>query len=69
MAAGTVPAIKSGQMTSDAQLRRWFVEEVLPLEASLMRYLRRNWRVDGEVVDLRQDVYEAVLNGAREALP
>ncbi len=56
-------------MTSDDKLRQWFVEEVLPLETSLTRYLSRNWRVESDVIDLRQDVYEAVLNGARETLP
>lgn len=53
----------------DAQLERWFCDEVLPLEASLTRYLHRNWRSSAEVMDLRQDIYEAVLNGARRGRP
>lgn len=56
-------------MTQDARLRRWFVDEVLPLEESLTRYLRRNWRVEADIIDLRQDVYESALVGAGEALP
>lgn len=53
----------------EAQLKRWFCDEVLPLEAALMRYLYRNWRVGEDVADLRQDIYEAVLQGAAVDLP
>lgn len=67
--ASWIPTSDNGSMTSDARLRQWFAEEVLPLEASLTRYLHRNWRIKSDVTDLRQDVYEAVLNGARETLP
>ena len=56
-------------MVDDTQLQIWFCEEVLPLEASLTRYLRKNWRTEEDVTDLRQDVYEAALNGARRGLP
>ena len=56
-------------MTQDTQLQHWFVNDVLPLETALTRYLRRNWRIEADVIDLRQDIYEAALNGAREALP
>lgn len=47
----------------------WFVQEVLPLEASLMRYLRRNWRNDSEIADLRQEVYARVYEKALTAIP
>tara|TARA_B100000678_G_scaffold215468_1_gene182779 strand:- start:466 stop:1038 length:573 start_codon:yes stop_codon:yes gene_type:complete len=56
-------------MVEDTQLQLWFCEEVLPLEPSLTRYLRKNWRTEEDVTDLRQDVYEAALNGARRGLP
>ncbi|MEL7684072.1 RNA polymerase sigma factor [Citromicrobium bathyomarinum] len=56
-------------MVDDTQLQIWFCEEVLPLEPSLTRYLRKNWRTEEDVTDLRQDVYEAALNGARRGLP
>lgn len=56
-------------MVDDAQLKRWFCEEVLPLEASLTRYLRRNWRAAEQVMDIRQDIYEAALTGGRQGLP
>ncbi len=56
-------------MVDDAQLKRWFCEEVLPLEASLTGYLRRNWRAAEQVMDIRQDIYEAALSGAQAGLP
>lgn len=56
-------------MVNDAQLERWFCEEVLPLEASLTRYLRRNWRAAEQIMDIRQDIYEAALTGGRQELP
>ena len=56
-------------MVDDAQLERWFCDEVLPLEASLTRYLRRNWRASEQIMDIRQDIYEAALTGGRQGLP
>lgn len=56
-------------MVDDAMLRQWFCREVLPLEPALTAFIRRNWRVAEDVVDLRQDIYERALNGARAALP
>jgi RNA polymerase sigma-70 factor (ECF subfamily) len=53
----------------DRQLKRWFCDEVLPLEPSLTRFLNRHWRDRGEIADLRQDIYEAALNGASKGLP
>ena len=34
-----------------------------------MRFIRRNWRVAAEVTDLRQDIYERALSGARAGIP
>lgn len=56
-------------MVNDAQLERWFCEEVLPLEVSLTSYLRRNWRAAEQIMDIRQDIYEAALTGGRQELP
>jgi len=50
-------------------LNDWFCHQVLPLERSLTRFIQRNWRVEAEVSDLRQEIYERVLVGARDALP
>lgn len=47
----------------------WFVREVLPLEAVLMRFLRRHWHDETELQDLRQEVYSRVYEAARRGLP
>ena len=47
----------------------WFVNEVLPVEGTLMAYLRHNWRDTAECADLRQEVYARVYEAARERLP
>lgn len=57
------------EMIDDQELNSWFVREVLPLERMLTAYVRRNWRVSEDVFELRQDIYENALIGARRALP
>ncbi len=47
----------------------WFMREVLPLEPILMQFLRRNWRNQSDVVDLRQEVYARVWAAARKHIP
>jgi RNA polymerase sigma-70 factor (ECF subfamily) len=47
----------------------WFVLEVLPLEAALVRYLRRNARDGDDVADLRQEVYVRLYEAARQRRP
>lgn len=47
------------------ELDRWFSEEVLPLEPVLMRLLRRHWRHQDDIPDLRQDIYMRVYESAR----
>lgn len=56
-------------MIDDDELNAWFEREVLPLERALTSYIRRNWRVAEDVSELRQDIYEHSLIGARRALP
>lgn len=56
-------------MVDDEVLDAWFCREVLPLERALTAFIRRNWRVEAEVMDLRQDVYERALSGAATGLP
>ena len=56
-------------MVDEATLHAWFCREVLPLERALMRFIRRNWRAAADVTDLRQDIYERVLGGARAGIP
>lgn len=56
-------------MVDDDVLKAWFCREVLPLERALTVFIRRNWRVADDVEDLRHDVYELTLSGARAGLP
>lgn len=48
---------------------QWFAEQVLPLEASLTRYLRRAWPNPADVEDLRQEVYVRVYESGRQEKP
>jgi RNA polymerase sigma factor (sigma-70 family) len=52
-----------------SEVEAWFVREVLPLEAMLMQYLRRNWRDTGSIEDLRQEIYVRVCEAARKSIP
>ena len=56
-------------MVDERRLNRWFCEAVLPLEAAITRFIRRNWNDEAEVVDLRQEIYERALVGARAGIP
>jgi len=56
-------------MLDDKQLNEWFCREVLPLEGELVRFIRHNWRVAADVIDLRQEIYERMLVGAQNELP
>lgn len=56
-------------MTDDETLRLWFVGEVLPLERALEHFVRRHLRAREDVVDVRQDIYERSLAGAKRGLP
>ena len=47
----------------------WFMTEVLPLEGTLERFLRRNWREENDIADLRQEVYARVLLAWRGGKP
>lgn len=54
----------------DEILEDWFASEVLPLEASLTRMLRRHWRRPDDIADLRQEIYIRVYeSAARDGLP
>jgi len=58
-----------GAAMTEPELDAWFVREVLPLEASLMQYLNRNWRDKTEVEDFCQEVYIKVYEAARAEAP
>lgn len=55
-------------MTRD-ELDQWFVEEVLPVEATLERFLRRNWRSEDDIPDMRQEVYLRVYTACANMRP
>jgi len=61
--------VRAGVPVTPPEVRAWFVREVLPLEAVLMQYLRRNWRNKAEIADLRQDVYVRVFEAAKREIP
>lgn len=48
---------------------RWFVEQVLPLEGALTRYLARVWPDKVEVEDLRQEIYVRVYESGSARRP
>ena len=56
-------------MVEDEELRAWFFREIFPLEAALTRFIRRNWRNESDVADLRQDIYTKVYTAAQRQLP
>lgn len=56
-------------MAGARRVDEWFLREVAPLEASLMRLFRRHWRDQAEIADLRQELYVGLYEAGREALP
>lgn len=56
-------------MVDETILKSWFHESVFPLDAELTRFLKRNWRDQSEIADLRQEIYVRVYRAARETLP
>lgn len=58
-----------GAVMTAAEVEAWFVREILPLEAILMRYLRHNWRDKSDVEDLRQEIYVRVCEAAFRQIP
>jgi RNA polymerase sigma factor (sigma-70 family) len=56
-------------MASAVDVEAWFLREVLPLEAALMGYFKRNWRNESDTRDLVQEVYVHACEAAREQLP
>jgi RNA polymerase sigma factor (sigma-70 family) len=51
------------------ELEIWFEKEILPHEATLMRYLARRWIRSQELHDLRHEVYVRVLESAATRRP
>jgi RNA polymerase sigma-70 factor (ECF subfamily) len=53
----------------DGESEQWFVNEILPHEAALKRYLHKVWRSPDEVADLRQETYVRVYESGSRARP
>src|SRR5712671_6717965 len=51
------------------EIQYWFTREVLPLEPGLTRFLRRSWRNQSEIADLRQEIYVRLCDAARSRKP
>jgi RNA polymerase sigma factor (sigma-70 family) len=56
-------------MTETENLDNWFVREILPHEAALLRYLARVWPDASEIQDIRHDAYVRILEGAHRLRP
>jgi RNA polymerase sigma factor (sigma-70 family) len=50
-------------------LDKWFMAEILPHEAALVRYLHRAWRNHAEIPDLRQEIYIRIYESAAKGRP
>ncbi len=61
--------IRAEERVPTSEVEAWFVRRVLPLEASLMRYLQSSCRNPVEAADLRQDVYANVIAAAHREIP
>jgi len=62
---GVLPCMTDGS----ADMRDWFLREVLPLEAALTQYLRHNWQDRATVQDLLQEVYVRTYEAAQDRRP
>lgn len=60
---------REGEAMTPEELDVWFIREILPLEATLVRFLQHNWRNDSDVTDLRQEVYVRVCEAALKQAP
>jgi RNA polymerase sigma factor (sigma-70 family) len=52
-----------------SDVNAWFVQEVLPLEVSLKRFLRLGWHSDCDLEDMCQDVFVRTYEAARNCIP
>jgi len=67
--AVTAPFPGAAKGTAVSAVDDWFEREILPLEASLMQYLERNWRNPSDIPDFRQDIYVRIYEAAQKELP
>jgi RNA polymerase sigma factor (sigma-70 family) len=50
-------------------IHQWFVQEILPHEAALMRYIRRAWPDREDASDIRQEIYARIYESATKVRP
>jgi RNA polymerase sigma factor (sigma-70 family) len=53
----------------DESLDAWFKREIFVHEEALVRFLRRNWKNAGDILDLRQETYTRVYEAALKSRP
>jgi len=63
----TLPIAGAG--VTELEFDAWFAAEVLPLEAELMRFLRRSHRDESELEDVCQDAFVKVYEAAKLERP
>ena len=61
-----VPALP---VSEREDVRRWFVDMVLPHEAALTAFLRKHWREAADIADFRQETYARMIGAARNTKP
>ncbi len=66
---GILDLHQKGAALPTHDLKAWFIREVLPLEASLVQFLKHSWRDPGDIDDLCQDVYVRIYETARKQIP
>lgn len=69
LSAVTAPFPGAAKGMAVSAVDDWFEREILPLEASLMQYLERNWRNPSDIPDIRQDIYVRIYEAAQKELP
>jgi len=67
--AAAAPFTGAGKGMAVSAVDEWFEREILPLEASLMQYLERNWRNPSDIADFRQDIYVRIYEAAQREIP
>jgi len=60
---------RSGVDERSSEAMKWFLREVLPLEAVLVQFLRHNWRDESDIEDLLHDTYVRVYEGVLKQIP
>ena len=69
LTTGLTVAKRRRDVNVRADIDAWFAREILPLEAALTQYLRRNGRDSADLVDLPQDIYLRIYETASKEFP